>query len=134
MHSFCYDHRVNVTFDHRQCYHQATTSDKVLYRCLNRGDANTTKLFHTPTLAKKPRYPLLNLVLDYNQTGFWCNQDENLFLDWSKWTLERLNWRKGIENCVLKGYGTIDASQLFRMLLKDRSFKGRKIVYGLKSG
>ena len=97
------------------------------FHCLNRGDLSPITIFHNSANAKKTRFPLLNNELEFNQTGFWCDEEKDIFLQWTVESMDKL-WQMEIPDCTLRNYGSIDARILVRLLLNDRSFKGRKIV------
>ena len=120
--TMCPDH--HGSFQNRECYSKYSSSDKLQYQCLNRGDLSKTTIFQ-PENAKKTRFPnLLNKELEFNNTGFWCDK---VFLQWTHEDMNKLLYKK-IPDCILKGYGPIDAQILHRLLRNDLSFKGRKLV------
>ena len=120
-HTMCPDH--HGSFKNRECFYKSSNSDKLQYQCLNRGDLSNTTIFQ-PENAKKKRFPLLNKGLEFNNTGFWCDK---VFLQWTKTDMRKLDYKE-IPDCALKEHGRIDARILYRLLVNDLSFKGRKLV------
>ena len=74
-----------------------------------------------------PKLPLLSETLWFDQSGFNCTKD--LFLKWTNSDLKRLYWLTGdIKECLLKNDVRIDSMVLYRLLVKDLSFKGRHYI------
>ena len=123
--TMCPDH--HGSFQNRECFYKDSSSDKLQYQCLNRGDLSNTTIFQ-PENAKKTRFPnLLNKELEFNNTGFWCDKGKDIFLQWTEVDMDKLYYKK-IPDCTLKEHGRIDAKILYRLLVNDLSFKGRKLV------
>ena len=67
----------------------------------------------------------LNKELDFDEKGIRCNKTLNI--SWSE-VVRRLDyWDGDVQQCDIKsGSGTIERTSLWRLLVKDFGFQGRK--------
>ena len=120
-HTMCPDRHGPILI--RECYPKDYRPEKVQYRCLKRGDLSNTTIFHNPASGKKTRFPqLLNDHLEFNETGFWCDKENDTFLQWTREDIYKLRSNE-IPHCSMGEYGLIDATILYRLLKNDLSFK-----------
>ena len=127
----CPDH--HGSFQNRECYSKSSYSDKINYQCLNRNDVSNDTIFRTSAFAKKARFPLLNDALEFNDTGFWCDRGNDIFLKWTKEDIRKL-YSKIIPECRIKKFDIIAGPILVRLMKNDRSFDGRNLVPDLDIG
>ena len=86
-----------LTFGNQECYlsYNDQFDDRIWINCLNREDKRES-MFNSPIFAKNNYFPPLKSVLDFNTTGFFC---EDSFIRWQD--LDGL--RGSPKTCKLKG-------------------------------
>ena len=112
---------------HIECQDDNYLFNNQYFHCIDRSDIGRSMFDRHVFRDGAPVLPLLSETLRFNQSGFFCTKD--LFLKWTNSDLKRLFWSTGdIKECLLKNDVRIDRRVLYRLLIKDLSFKGRHFI------
>ena len=112
---------------HIECQLNNYLFNNQYFHCIDRSDIGRSMFDRHVFRDGAPKLPLLSETLRFNQSGFFCTKD--LFLKWTNSDLKRLYLITGdIKECLLKNDDRIERNVLYRLLIKDLSFKGRHYI------